>query len=55
MIDELNIFDYFNAEKIFGYFIKLMITERWFKLIPERGSEVFEELLKKRQSSFQLE
>jgi hypothetical protein len=53
-LDELNTFDYFSAEKVYGYFLKLMITDRWFKLIPEAGEEMFDKLVGKLKDSFVL-
>ena len=55
MVDELNTFDYFSAEKVFGYFVKLMITERWFRLIPKQGAEMFDALVTKLKESFTID
>lgn len=44
-IDEINTFSYFEIEVILGFFLKLMMCERWLRLEPKKGHEVFERLI----------
>jgi hypothetical protein len=55
MADELTTFDYFGAEKVYAYFVKLLITERWFQLVPEKGAAVFNSFVEKLKASFVLD
>ena len=55
MIDDMNTFNYFSTEKVLGYFLKLLITERWFKLIPEEGETMFNTLVGKLKDSFAID
>jgi hypothetical protein len=55
MADELTTFDYFSAAKVYAYFAKLLITERWFQLVPERGAAAFESFVNKLKASFVLD
>lgn len=53
-LDELNTFNYFSIEVIISYMIKLMIVERWLKLDPKAGEELFRRLLGNLQSSYEF-
>jgi len=53
-VDEQTVFNYFTAEVIFGYVIKLMIIERWLKLDVDTGREFFEKLLEDLKTSFEF-
>jgi hypothetical protein len=55
MADELTTFDYFGAGKIYAFFAKLLITERWFQLLPEKGAAVFSAFVEKLKASFVLD
>jgi hypothetical protein len=44
-IDENTFFHYFDIEKIMGYLFKLQIIERWKLLDPEKGSEIFRNMV----------
>lgn len=52
MSDELAPFSYFGVEAVYAFMVKLLITERWFRLIPERGAEIFNTLVKRLEDSF---
>lgn len=51
-IDEQNFFDYFNVDRLLGYYSKLRIINRWLKASPELGKEVFHDTLNKLENSF---
>lgn len=53
-LDELNTFNYFSIEVIISYMVKLMIVERWLKLDPKTGEELFRRLLGNLQSSYEF-
>ncbi|MBN2166959.1 MAG: DUF2764 family protein [Marinilabiliaceae bacterium] len=53
-IDEITFFDYFNINKILGSVVKLLIAERWFNLDAEKGKQLFEQLLKDLETSYEF-
>jgi hypothetical protein len=55
MADELAGLAEFTRPAVYAYFIKLSITERWFKLIPEVGAKVFEEFVTILRNSFTID
>ena len=54
VLDEMNLFNYFSIEVIISYMIKLMIIERWLKLEPKTGEELFRRLLGDLQSGYEF-
>ncbi len=52
-IDELTVFDYFDLDAILGFLAKLKITDRWLKLDPERGRELFRRISDEVRATFQ--
>ena len=44
-IDELTVFDYFDADAILGFMAKLLIVDRWLKLDEQTGRELFRRLV----------
>lgn len=44
-LSEMALFNYFGIEVLLAYAIKLQIVERWNRLKPHRGKEIFEGLL----------
>jgi len=51
-IDEQNFFEYFNMDRILGYYTKLRIINRWQKADAELGKEIFHDTLNKLENSF---
>jgi hypothetical protein len=51
-IDSRNFFQYFNIDKVLGYYVQLCILSRWLELSVEAGGEVFFDTLNKLQNSF---
>ncbi len=51
-IDNQNFFQYFNIDRILGYFCKLCIIDRWMNLELENGKELFFDTLNKLENSF---
>ncbi len=51
-LDEMNTFNYFSIEIIISYMIKIMIIERWLKLDPKIGEELFRRLIGDLQSGY---
>ncbi len=51
-IDNQNFFQYFNIDRILGYFCKLCILDRWINLDPDHGKEVFFDTLNELENSF---
>lgn len=54
VLDEMNIFNYFSIEIVISYMIKIMIIERWLKLDPKTGEELFRRLLGDLQSGYEF-
>lgn len=53
-IDEQNFFEYFNIDRILGYYSKLRIINRWLLADAELGKEVFHDTLNKLENSFEF-
>lgn len=53
-VDENSFFHYFTIERIFGFIIKLSIIERWLNLDRETGLELFNELIKSLENSYEI-
>ncbi len=54
ILDEMNTFNYFSIEVIFSYMIKIMMIERWLKLDPATGEQLFRKLLGDLQSGYEF-
>lgn len=54
-LDEAVLFEYFSIERVIGFMLKLMIVERWSKMSPESGREVFMEMIRKFKESFRFD
>ncbi|MBN1638540.1 MAG: DUF2764 family protein [Ignavibacteriales bacterium] len=50
-LNEMTFFNYFSIEKIFAYVVKLDLVERWLRLDPINGKELFEKFLLDLESS----
>lgn len=53
-LDELNTFNYFSAEVLMAYYLKLGIVERWLRLDLATGEEMFRLLLGQLQNSYEF-
>lgn len=53
-IDEQNFFEYFNINRILGYYSKVRIINRWIKADADMGKEVFHDTLNKLENSFEF-
>lgn len=51
-IDNQNFFNYFNLERVLGYYCKLRILSRWIKADPNLGKEIFHDTLNAIENSF---
>ena len=51
-IDNQNFFNYFNIDRVLGYYCKLRILHRWVKADPNYGKEVFHDILNALENSF---
>lgn len=51
-IDQQNFFEYFNIDRILGYYAKLRLINRWLKADADLGKEVFHDTLDKLENSF---
>lgn len=51
-IDELTGMNIFTLDFILGFIAKLMIIDRWFKLNPETGKEMFRSLVQEIRSTY---
>lgn len=51
-IDNQNFFNYFNIDRLLGYYCKLRILNRWLKADPNVGKEVFHDTLNTLENSF---
>ena len=50
--EELSEYDYFNANTLLCYLVKLHIIERWYVLDPEKGAEMFRKLVEEVRGTF---
>lgn len=53
-LDEATFFDYFTAEKVLSYTIKLGLVDRWLAIDKEYGTGLFKKLLQELQATYQL-
>jgi hypothetical protein len=51
-IDQQNFFEYFNIDRILGYYTKLRLINRWLRADADLGKEVFHDTLNKLENSF---
>ena len=51
-VEDYNFFNYFNIDRILGYYCQLRILARWIKSSPESGKEVFNTILSDLNNSF---
>ncbi len=51
-INELNLFDYLNFDKILGMMVKMMIIRRWLVLDENKGREMFKKLVDEVRGTF---
>lgn len=51
-IDEITVMDVFDIEAILGFIAKLKIIDRWDKLDPETGRELFRKLVEEIRSTY---
>ncbi len=51
-INELNLFDYLNFDKVLGIIVKMMIIRRWLVLNEETGREMFKKLVDEIRGTF---
>ncbi|MBW6513337.1 MAG: DUF2764 domain-containing protein [Candidatus Syntrophosphaera sp.] len=51
-IDNHNFFNYFNIDRILGYYAQLRILSRWLALDPSLGKEVFQDTMDTLSGSF---
>jgi len=52
--DDLAAWDYFNINRIMSFLIKAGIINRWSKLDPAVGEQLFQKLVTDLQSSYQV-
>ncbi len=53
-LDEVTFFEYFTAEKVFAFIIKLEIIERWLGIDKPTGNELFKKLLEELKGTYKL-
>jgi hypothetical protein len=53
-LDENTFFEYFTIEKLISYYIKLTIIERWIKLDPASGKELFDRFRHDLESGYEV-
>ena len=53
-IDSQNFFNYFNIDRILGYYAQLRILERWQGMEPTLGKEVFHDTMDNLVNSFKF-
>lgn len=54
-LDEAVLFEYFSIERVISFMLRLMIVERWSRMSPESGREVFMEMIRKFRESFRFD
>lgn len=50
---ELTTFDYFNINAILAFLVKAKLVQRWSELDPEKGKEMFRQLITEIRGSFE--
>jgi len=53
-LDDQNTFNYFTAEVLMAYYLKLEMIERWLRLDQATGEEMFRRLLSQLQNSYEF-
>ncbi len=53
-LNELNTFNYFTIEVLVAYVIKLLIVERWLRLEPEIGKQMFKQIISELEKSYEF-
>jgi len=53
-LDEATFFEYFTAEKVLSYTIKLGLVDRWLAIDKDHGTSLFKKLLQELQATYQL-
>lgn len=53
-LDELNTFNYFTAEVLMAFYLKLGMIERWLRLDQATGEKLFRRLLGELQNSYEF-
>lgn len=53
-LDDNTFFNYFTIEKLISYYIKLTLIERWIKLDPKTGKELFDRFMKELEKGYQF-
>lgn len=53
-LDEVSFFEYFTAEKVFAFILKLEIIERWMAIDKTTGNELFKKLLEELKATYKL-
>ncbi|MDP2172960.1 MAG: DUF2764 family protein [Candidatus Cloacimonadaceae bacterium] len=51
-IDNQNFFEYFNIDRVLGYYTKLLILHRWLSMDADTGKDVFFDILNELENSF---
>jgi hypothetical protein len=51
-IEDQNFFNYFNIDRILGYYAQLRILDRWLSLDPSLGKEVFHDTMEDLANSY---
>lgn len=51
-IDSYNFFNFFNVDRVLGYYAQLRILDRWVGLDPTLGTEIFQDTMDALGSSF---
>lgn len=54
VIDEVNTFNYFNIDKVLGFWIKAEIIDRWIKLDPAEGEALLKRYFSELKSEFDV-
>lgn len=51
-VDEMTLYDYFNSRTVMAVLVKLNIIDRWYKLDPDKGAQLFKELVNEVRGTF---
>jgi len=52
--DELLTFRYFTIEVLLAYLVRMFMVERWLKLDPEKGREIFRKIISDMEKSYEF-
>lgn len=51
-VEDMTLYDYFNNRTLMCYIVKLNLIDRWYRLDPQRGAELFKQFVNEVRGTF---